>query len=204
MSRAVAAGTTLAGLDVNYNTSKKHYTSSNSGVSDPDKTYSFSVMPTFGVFVSSHWLVGVKANVTKAKEGNSYQPTFTVKDMRSKSYSFGPFVRYYKMLGDKTSIFIQGEVTWGKDKLSYNITELQNNYVFDLEDKINTFQSGVRPGIVYFITKKLVLESTIGFIGYTRMTTNNNLDGFGLDNVQKDFLFSFSPSTINIGFKCYL
>jgi hypothetical protein len=196
-------GASFYGFDINYNTSKTHY-DSKSGPSDSDKTYGFSLMPTFGVFINSHWLVGVKASATKSTESNVYEKDYKVTDISSKGRSFGPFVRYYKMLGDRAAIFFQGEITWGKENYYYTLTDLQNTYSFDFNNKVKSNQIGIRPGIVFFIAKGLAFESTIGFIGYTKSRLDNNFDALALDNVKKDFQFSFSPSNINLGIKYYI
>jgi len=193
-------GVSIYGFDLNYNTSTTKYDSGD----DSDKTYSFSVMPTFGVFINSHVLVGLKTNWTKTRNADVNTPDFSISNSTSKGHSFGPFVRYYKMFSDKAGFFVQGEMAWAKNKLTYTLEDTQSNSEFDIEDHIKSFQAGVRPGVVFFIGKRVALESTLGFIGYSKSKTDNSWVPANLDSSNKGFQFSLSPGTLNFGFRYYL
>jgi hypothetical protein len=59
------------------------------------------------------------------------------------------------------------------------------------ESSSNDFFVGLQPGLSFFMSKKLALETSIGSLGYRRITREDNNDNFS-NSSTNSFEFSFS------------
>lgn len=115
----------------------------------------FSVNPKVGYFFADRWAVGLAPGYSFQSQEDSAQTT------KGKSYNVGAFVRYYQPVGEKLAIF--GEL----NGISYGAGNNTQTYKGNPVTQENTYRSlsvgaFIRPGIVYFITPKIGLETSFG------------------------------------------
>lgn len=175
------AGKLLLSGQVNYSQSKNEFNSTSTNPTLPlatlyheSKRASFSFSPQVGFFVADNLAigVGVSLNSDRVKEnrnesGNPYTYNYNSKN---KGVTIGPFVRYYKMLGEKTGFY--GQLAGGyQHQTQENTTNNSgnngnNNYSY--ETKSNGSYGNLVPGFVFFPTPKIGLELTVGSLSYSK------------------------------------
>ncbi|HEY3404080.1 MAG TPA: outer membrane beta-barrel protein [Ohtaekwangia sp.] len=173
------SGTKAIGGGINY--------TSESGLSgyegDDGKQTDFSIMPTFGYFVSDNVMVGVAVGYLSSKSEN-----LNFYDEETTGFVVGPLARYYvhttnesfAFYGQFTALFISG-------KTSYDGV--------DDETKSGGLDISISPGFAYFLNEHWALELGFRGIAYTKEDPDKDAD----DDEQTTFtlgLNSFMPATI--------
>jgi outer membrane protein len=180
-----AAGKIFAGGNISVQTSTNK--DKNGGTTEVNnKTFSYSVGPFAGYFLSDKIAVGLGLDI--GGYVNKYPNSFN-----DKSTSFGvginPFARYY-LLGENMGLFLEADITagFGKNKMFAGDVSTSRNY--------NSFGTSVTPGFYYYISPKLAVEATIGSIGYSYYSWETGSDTKTIDS---GFRFSLT-SAISLGF----
>ena len=104
-------------------------------------------------------------------------------------WSIVPNVKKYFPVGEKLTLNLLGEFRYSSSK--------NNNDNSDYDSSGNNYFIGIRPGITYFLNKKIALDANIGSLGYWNRKTDYNGDddkssGFGLAMNTSDFYFGLS------------
>lgn len=135
-------------------------TMTNPGVEN--KSSQVSVSPRVGYFFADRWAAGIAPSYTYNKYKDSLQTS------KGNGYSIGVFVRYYQPIGEKLGIF--GSL----NGISYSAGSGELNHVNNALSRKNKYRSVgvgafIQPGIVYFITPKIGLETSVGALnlGYS-------------------------------------
>jgi hypothetical protein len=178
-----AAGKLLLSSQINYNRSKGE---SNSTSTDPNSPLnslhqeseqtSFNFSPQIGFFVANNLALGIttslnsgRLNDTSIREENGNLGASSRND-RTKGVAIGPFVRYYKMLGEKMGFYGQLSGGYQRQTQNYSSNYLgsngQENYWS--ETKSTGGYGTLAPGFVFFPTPKIGLELTTGGLSYSR------------------------------------
>ena len=126
--------------------------------------------------------------------GNSF--TF---EERTEDYSFAPAVRYYKLIGDATYFFVQGGILFSRGNSQSD--EFDGTSIVTLDFKTTGFGAGISPGFSYFMTDKLSTEISIGLLGYSIFTGE---DDKGNKTVSKTFQSLLYLNSVSLGFVYYL
>lgn len=152
---------------------------------DENEARGFSFNPRIGYFLSNNLAVGVNVGFATSKE----EQGVVIKSDFS-STSFGVFGRYYFTPANKFSVF-------GNLGANYSTT---TNKTLNPDLKINGFGVSLSPGINYFISKKIAIETSIGLLSYS--TSKPDIDGaestnsfdfnLGLDNLSFGLIFKFN------------
>ncbi|SDR74624.1 Outer membrane protein beta-barrel domain-containing protein [Polaribacter sp. KT25b] len=180
----IKKGTWVFGGDLNFSSGGNDYT--DPSISDTDYTGFGITAKTGYVFTKNNLELGLGLGFSTSKNASGDY------ENKTNSYKIAPYVKKYLPVNDIFSFFLQGEVAFS----NYNIEENYNNST-DIES--NSLFIGVRPGFVYFVTKKLALNANIGALGY-------NTNTYKTDNVTQSknnsFSFNLSSSDLLFGF-CY-
>ena len=147
---------------------------------------SFKFAPAASYFVSNNFAIGAKLgiNSTKSTEYGVDVPQLGYLDfggdaleVKENTTSFGVFGRYYFTPSSKFSVF-------GNAGLDYSSTK----WTVDgstADDKFNTIEFAVSPGVNYFLSNHFSMEAQFGKLGYS--SAKWSTDGakatstFGLD-----------------------
>ncbi len=128
-------------------------TMTNPGVEN--KSSQVSVSPRVGYFFADRWAAGIAPSYSHGKYKDSLQTS------KGNGYSIGAFVRYYQPIGEKLAIF--GSL----NGISYAAGSNELDHVDNALSRKNKYRSVgvgafIQPGIAYFITPKIGLETSFG------------------------------------------
>ena len=160
------------------------------------KNTTFSFSPTAGFFIANNLAVGLNSGVYWQKQKTQSEIT-----SKYSSYNFGPFVRYYKFLGEKTALF--GNATVGFAKSNSKLRNNDNEFV--TVEKTNNFGASITPGLTYFATSKVGLEITLGSISYFKNSNEYNSEETPADKRNDSGVgANFGLNNAALGIKFYL
>ncbi|MFC5540051.1 hypothetical protein ACFPQ1_37480 [Rhodocytophaga aerolata] len=167
----------------------------------------FQVNPTFGYFVLNNVVVGLNPGFSKQTTlltREDYYSRFV-----NNSFSLSPFIRYYASLNEKLRFFVHGTLfsyqymaSTNKEQ-TFDVTRETTSKLYSLSPSFR-----IQPGIVFFATKRVGIEATLGFIGYsfTKSKREGTTDGNKFEHkaTDKNFQFSLNPASFNLGLQFYL
>jgi outer membrane protein W len=159
--------------------------------SQNSKDLGVSINPSYSYAVSDNLFLGLGVGYTFAD--NDVTSTFLDdRNTTDSGYSIFPFVRYYKGIGKKLALFVQGEARYDYSKSEFNDTST---------DTRSEFFIGVRPGLVFMFSKNFGFETSIGALGYT--TVNTEDEGVNQETDIKSFSFSLDSTNLMFGLNYY-
>lgn len=177
------AGKLLLSGQVNYNQSEGKSTSSSTDPTFPVaiihqeiKQASFNFAPHVGFFVADNLALGISASLgsgsgkqTDIRDEAGSLGTYYRND-RTKGISAGPFVRYYKMLGEKMGFYGQLAGGYQRQTQNYSTRYSGNNGQGDYSSETESTggYGALSPGFVFFPTQKLGIELTMGSLSYSK------------------------------------
>jgi hypothetical protein len=206
------------GGGLGFGASNSKTTSSRGGTTtteDGPKSSQFSIVPGVGYFIADKLAVGLdlsfstSSNKTPYDDGGINSQPGDYDKTSGTVISFTPYVRQYLMLSDNfgfTGTFGVG-VGFGSSKREGRRGSTTNTTG---GPKTTTLEVGITPGIVFFPTNKVGLETNFGFVGFSSITTKeevqiinqtftkkttNSSFGFGANSIQPTF---------SLGFRYYL
>lgn len=172
------AGKLLVSGQVNYYNSEGESTSANpsgsvANVQQDSKQFSFNFAPQVGFFVADNLALGIRGSVGSGKtietRNDNGSPSTYHRNDRTKGVTIGPFVRYYKMLGEKIAFY--GQLAGGYQRQTQNNSSyysgISNEEYYSSEAKSTGSFATLSPGFIFFPTPKLGLELTVGGLSYT-------------------------------------
>jgi len=130
-----------------------------SGESDETNVSSYNIGPEWGMMLNDDFGAGVKLTIRGDDYGSGTDNLWII----------NPYVRYYKGISDNFKFFAEGSLLVGGG------------------DNRSIFGIGARPGVQYWLTSRWSMASTLGFLGYRKVThekdTPHEFDDkkFGLD-----------------------
>lgn len=132
----------------------------------------FTISPILGYTLNKNFIVGTGVSYSSRKSDleNLERGTLTASSTtKIRVFSIFPYARLYKGLGKHLGVFVQGELSYSR-----NWFENEEENLTQSEDTQNSYFIGIRPGLSYFISKKLALETNIGSLGYSRFDSNTS------------------------------
>lgn len=152
---------------------------------------SATITPQIGFGLSKNWIAGAGLGYTHLNQkSGSFKFTLNI-------FTAGVYLRKFHPFGDKAGVFGQLDLAagFGKGK------ETQGGG-FPVEEKtdVTTIAGIVSPGFYYKISKRIILETKFGGLGYSTMTSKAE----GGEKVnQNEFSFRLT-STLGLGFQVQL
>jgi hypothetical protein len=164
------------------------------------KSTQVSVYPRAGYFFFDRWAVGIAPGLLYNKQKGSAENNI------NRTYSIAPFVRYYQPVGEKLGIF--GELS-GISYTAGNNNRTNTNGELILKSSFQNVNLGayLRPGVVYFITPKIGIETTFGSVGlgYFTSKSTNEMPGEKRETKDEGFAGGVNLSyNFNLGVLVYL
>ncbi len=160
-----------------------------------EKSFAFQMIPKTGYAVSDNFIIGLALGFVYIEEDNSVVDN-SINSSVSRNLSINPYGRKHYGLGRNFSLFIEGNVSYGRGWL-------RNNRENNNASSNSFFGIGVSPGINYFVSKHFALEAILGRLGYSK--SKYRWDYADHRNVTTEFLgFNLDSSTIYFGLTYYL
>ncbi|QTD36466.1 outer membrane beta-barrel protein [Polaribacter batillariae] len=184
-------GRFLIGGDFNYSSQKFEGSDNSGNIIDDNLGYSFSLNTKVGyLFNQSNIEIGISLGYSKSdrNESSNFNPNQSW-DNEFKGYSFSPYIKKYFPVNSNFSFTLDAFFSIFYGESFYSQRQVQS-------DLINK-SFGIRPGIFYFLTKNIALNSNIGFIGY-RENKYKNQEGEAYDK-NKFFDANFGFTNLFIG-----
>jgi hypothetical protein len=174
----------------------------------------YQIVPGFGYFIKDNFAVGAEINLdisnTTYKNSNSYNtPVESTTKSNTIGYGEGIFARYYKRIAGNFFFFAEGKIgyTYRIQKLDYSTSD--SNYVYPAnfpahqEVQLNKISIDVKPGLVYFISPKLGIQTVFGDIDYSNSNSKNISLQQDNHNNSKSYGINLNMSTFYLGLSYY-
>lgn len=211
-------------LGLTSSSGKTTTTSTTNGIStiteaDNPKQSTFSIMPRVGYFFTDNIGAGLMIGYTSYTTKVTTNPNPTTTNFittKGGSFTLGLFGRYTQQLGD-SDFYIYGDLGFdigsGSSKIKTESKNNNTNTIIITESngpKISTTTIGITPGILYFPTKKIGLEASLGNIFAYTSTKETTENTFGttttkvVDKNREIQLFNVSSFAFRFGLNYYL
>ncbi len=149
-----------------------------------------SLNPRVGYFFADRWAVGLAPGYSSQNQRDSAQV------YKGRGYNAGAFVRYYQPVGEKLALF--GEL----NAISFGAGNNTRTFIgspLTQENTYNSFAFGafIRPGIVYFITPKIGIETSfnglnLGYFSNKNTSRLRNVPGNRSETATEGFTASLN------------
>ncbi len=169
----------------------------NNTTSDGPKTTYFALIPSVEYFIADKFSAGLGIGYSLDRSKTEAANTTTINS--TGTVIVNPFARMYFSMGEKVSLFGQGEVYLGLGKKTDKVTAGNNTTTTKLKD--NTIDIGIRPGVSLFLSDKISIEATFGFIGFENHNEETDANSSTINN---DVIFSVNPSYIGFGIRFFI
>ena len=205
----------------NFNYFKSHSASSdtnNFSTNNKGDNKSFTSTIRFGYLATSKIMVGVYGSFNNNSQNNTiiYQngnPLNTSVNEQTQSqniFSGGVFARYYEFIG-KSKFAIFGQLTagygLGKQELTQSWNYTGNTTINKSYSDLSTLNIGFNPGLVFFVTKNIAIETSLGYLGFNVQKNKNNYNNGTQTNEVKNTSFNsnlnLSLSNLSWGINFY-
>lgn len=192
------------------------YTSGKDGTGDRSNVRTTGrISPQVGYFVAENLAIGLGLSYSgdtymRQDKSNSGNGTSAITET-SVALTYGPFVRYYKPVGERAAFFGQlglniGNVT-DSQKLEGSNFEGQKA---DKDVKYSLLGASLSPGFTFFPTDHFGLEISMGGLSYGRSKLKDKPEGTEVpdtwedDNTETSLDASFGLQGLSIGATWYL
>lgn len=173
--------------------------------SNENENTSISFFPNVGYALNKNIITGISFGYGYGKSESSSQndgSTDSFSSNNRRTLSIAPYVRGYLPVGEKLAFYAQGEVGFSNAK---NQSYQENTNVPINESTSKNYFIGIRPGMTYFISKSLALETGLGFLGYSKTDSEFESDSgtFDQSGEANNFSFSLNSSDLFFGLSYY-
>lgn len=215
------SGKVLLNSTINYSrfNNESNTTGSVAYPTNVDNDYSgfnFNFSPKVGLFVADNLAVGLDlgggtgSRQDNRTEYNNTDNTFLSYNIKqtSRQINLGPFVRYYKMLGEKAGLY--GQLTGGYlRRLEKQRSEYVGNPSNDYSNETETRggYASFSPGFVYFPSKKFGIDLAMGGFTYNKSKSETHYDSAGQGsstNTGSSLAANFGIQYVSVGASLYL
>lgn len=161
------------------------------------RTSTFSINPQIGFLISDKFCIGISAPFShySRADNNGGVPTGDFTSNRI-TYGIAPYARYYKNIADKFYCFANASIGFG-----FENTSTKNTSGIVNRGSGYYYSSGLNLGLLYFISPKLAIETTLAGINYEHSQYNGAL----YTNFNKSTKFSadLMPNGLSLGVSYY-
>ena len=188
------------------------YSSEKDGVGDNSRIYSTGeVSPQAGYFIVDNLAIGVRLSYGGSsfeRKMKSQDTTWSEKNTTT-AIDFGPFVRYYKPVGEHAAFFGQLAAGFGSstEKREYSGPNFPGQPTFK-DKKYSMLAAGLSPGFTFFPTDHFGLEVSMGGLMYSKSKLkdkpDNSTDTWEDDSTATSLEARFGLQDLRIGATWYL
>lgn len=180
------------------------------------KESAFTFSPSLGYFITKNIAAGVGFSYSSERtediqgsfSGNGQTYDYT-EELSSSTLAIGPFVRYYLLPFERSGLFLEASFFYGfgdgsdevsmKNPIPVSPTESVSN--FETTQDITFISTGLTPGLIFYITPKMALQASFGFLGYSNVNQEmyDSLMEETTEETISEFEFSFNATSLTLG-----
>jgi hypothetical protein len=194
------------GFSVGFSEGNQESNSSSTAYNNQDNTWSFSIRPSVGYFINEKIALGgsFRYRYSNTKfEGNSSRAGDFDGRRSANSIGIGAFLRYHIPVSNQFLFFLQSDASF--DKFGEKSEDIEGE-MFLARDNFNA-RVGATPGVLFFLSDKVAIETSFGFFGYNyrlwEIPQNGNNDNYSKSS-NNSFGFSLNPENVHFGIQFYL
>jgi hypothetical protein len=138
------------------------------------KATTFTLVPRIAK-ISGHWMFGLDLGIEHTSFDDQDPFTGRIVEIKTNNFIAGPFVRYVKKPNEFMGV-------WGEIQMGGSF----GNEKYDGNKRINSssFYTGIRPGIIFYISKHLSFEGSFGSLFFR--SNKEKLDDSVFPNAKAD------------------
>jgi hypothetical protein len=186
-------------------------TSSNldSNNKNTNSNFRFTFTPEVGFFISDNFAIGANINLgvynTTTNSKNLTSLIYTQTSDNQFTYGLGIFARRYFKIADKFIFFLNGNISYAIITEKDNLTSNNPGFIPPTETTPNTdkISVNINPGMVYFVTPKLGIETSFGSLYYNLSTSKNKKVSYDNHISNSIYGLNLNVSTFAIGLHYY-
>lgn len=172
------------------------------------QNFNINIVPNIGYAIGKNLILGVNIGVgygtgDSSSRTSGFPDNQSNAESESTSWNISPYVRAFLPIGKRAAFYVQGEVGF---LTSNSSSSLEQNGLINTDESTNTvYSAGLRPGLTYFMNKRLALETQLGFFGYSTSTfeAEDENGSFSRTGEFKNFGFNFNTSQLFFGLSYY-
>ena len=181
-------------------------------ISIDNNTGGFSISPDFGYFIKDNLAIGATLSFETSDQTQNYNDyqfsssTKTINKYNTTSYGVGLFARQYYNITGNFKFYLNGGINY-EYQTTMTSTKFTNpypnNYPYNQENHINNYSINITPGLVYFISPKIGIQTTFGSLNYCYSTSkilNVKYDNHGNTS---NYGFNLNLSSFALGLNYY-
>lgn len=193
----IEKGTWLIDGSISFSDNHNRFEVEGTDDSSDQESFNFALAPKIGYTIKRNLTAGLGLEYSRTK-GSAITTTensgSSGGSSLSQSFNISPFLRTYIGLNQNLALFVQGELQYGRRWSE----STDNNEPSSFTGIQNQYRGGIRPGLTYFMSNKLAIETSIGFLGYSRFdtedsdTSSGSGSNFGLSLNSSDLFFGIA------------
>ncbi len=155
----------------------------------------FSINPQIGFLLNDKFCIGISVPFSNsyATYNNGFSPALKT---NFTSYGLAPYARYYKGLSDKFYFFANASIGFGLTNASS-----KNTAGLAYKGSGYYYSSGLNFGLLYFISPKVALETTLAGVNYYHSGYKVNL--YPTVDRSSEFSARLMPNGLSLGLSYY-
>jgi hypothetical protein len=155
---------------------------------DKETQLDYLIVPRIGVQKGAWWF-GADLGIQGASEKDRNTVVNSEITSRELAFQIGPFVRYVWRPTEFMGLWMEGQINGGFGSQYSNGDKFAS---------IGAFNSQIRPGVLFFVGKHLIMEASFGQLGFQSSSVkleNNSNDKL----TESEFGFNLNPVTFQMG-----
>jgi len=178
-----------------------------------NNTVGFSFAPNYGYFIKDNFAIGATVNfgVSNSTQNTSDTQILSTVTRKSNTLScgIGGFARYYLNITDNFKFYFNGGINYLYSTQKIKLSNNDPTYVYSpsnpesQEIQTNTISFAISPGLVYFVTPKIGIQTTFGNINYNYFSSTNKSLLYDNHNNVNSYGVNLNLSTFSFGLNYY-
>lgn len=180
---SIEKGTWVVNTNINYY-NRESDIEIDTEYSNKTKSTHFSFTPNIGYLITNNLEVGIGTGIGFSESESESTRDDVSGDTKSNNYYIrvSTYIKGYKPINDKLFLFLKGELSYSNQNQNYSYYNSDIESYNNNDSKSNNYFIGIRPGVTYFMSKRIAMEFSLGNLGYTKYihesenakTTNNS------------------------------
>ena len=193
------AGNIIIGANLGWNNNENTFAETNNTGAlgfRTEKGSSFNIEPIIGTFITDNLALGMLINYSNSRGNNTSSTLNNNYIAKTNSYEIGPFIRKFFPLNERFVLYGHGHIGYGHSSIR---TEQEfSGLTSNQHEKYNSFMAAIKPGIVFFASKKIGVDLSVQGLQYSIGKEKN------LSRTISSLVADFNLPNLNLGLNLYL